>query len=330
MIADLLVRLPFLGKALSQAGERSFWLPPRSSSVAVAHDWLFYFILWICVFFLALIVVLMLVFIVKYRARDGRQPEPRADHNLALELAWTGIPMLLVVAIFWYGFKGYMALAVAPQNSYQVIVTGQKWKWLFTYPNGYVDEKLHVPVDKPVQLVMSSEDVIHSFYVPAFRVKRDVVPGRFNKMWFRGIQAGEFQVMCAEYCGQSHSEMLTSVVVHEPGQFERWLEEAADFISKMPPVDAGRLLYEKRGCTQCHSVDGTKLVGPTFKGVFGRSEQMDDGSRVTADEDYLRESILNPGARIVAGYDPVMPTFQGRLKDAEIAAIIEYLKTLGP
>lgn len=329
MSAGLLSRVPFLGPLLAKGGDRTLWMPAQRSSVAGDVDWLFYFILWICVFFFVLIVVLMLAFIIKYRAREGREPEPRPDHNMPLEIVWTAIPLALVIAIFWFGFKGYMALAVIPQNSYQVTVTGQKWKWLFTYPNGYVDEKLHVPVDKPVQLLMSSEDVIHSFFVPSFRVKHDVVPGRFTKMWFRGIKPGEFQVLCTEYCGKGHSEMLTSVVVHEPGQFERWLEEAADFVSKMPPVEAGKLLYEKRGCTQCHSVDGTKLVGPSFKGAFGRSEQLADGSRVTVDENYVRESILNPSARVVAGYDPVMPTFQGRLKDAEIGAIIEYLKTLG-
>jgi cytochrome c oxidase subunit 2 len=221
-----------------------------------------------------------------------------------------------------------MDIATPPDNAYEVQVTGQKWNWLFTYPGGYVDPDLHVPVDTPVRLVLSSQDVIHSFFVPAFRIKRDVVPGRYNKTWFQSEKPGSYQVFCAEYCGTSHSTMLAKVVVHEPGQFERWLAEASNFLDKMPPEEAGEKLYLQRGCPQCHSVDGKPSTGPTFAGLFGSSVALSGGGSVGVDEDYIRTSILEPSAQVVAGYEPVMPSFQGRLNDREIDAIIAYLKTL--
>jgi cytochrome c oxidase subunit 2 len=170
--------------------------------------------------------------------------------------------------------------------------------------------------------------VIHSFFVPAFRVKRDVVPGRYNKAWFQADKPGEYRLFCAEYCGTSHSKMLAKVVVHPPGEFERWLAEASNFLDKMPPEEAGKKLYEQRGCPQCHSVDGKPSTGPTFLGLVGSTVPITAGGAVVADENYIRTSILQPAAQVVAGYEPVMPSFQGRLNDREIDAIIAYLKTL--
>ena len=305
------------------------WMPVQASTGAPAVDRLFFFILWLSVAFFVLIVGLMVLFVVRYRRRAARTaPDASPSHNTALELTWTIIPLILVIVIFAWGFKVFMDMSTPPGNAYEVLVTGQKWKWLFTYPNGHVDENLHVPVDTPVRLVMTSEDVIHSFYVPAFRMKKDVVPGRYTKAWFRANRTGEFQVYCAEYCGTSHSDMLSMVVVHEPGGFESWLEKAADFLNTMSPAEAGAKLVAQRGCAQCHSVDGRGGIGPSLKGVFGHQVQLVSGPPLVADEDYIRESILEPQARVVAGYQPVMPTYKGRLKDAEITAIIEYLKVL--
>jgi cytochrome c oxidase subunit 2 len=304
----------------------SFWMPPQVSTVASGVDWLFHFILAISVFFFVLIVVVMVVFILKYRRRAGHPAEASPSHNLPLELTWTGIPVLIVIVIFFFGFKGYLDLATPPANAYEVTVEGQKWNWSFTYPNGYVDSNLHVPVDRPVQLVMTSADVIHSLYVPVFRIKQDVVPGRYSKVWFEATEPGEYDLFCAEYCGTSHSDMLAHVVVHPPGEFESWLEQASNFLETMSPVDAGRKLFQVRGCMQCHSMDGSAKTGPTLLGIFGRTQKMADGSTITVDENYIRESILEPSARVVAGFEPVMPTFQGRIKDQEIMAIIEYLK----
>ncbi len=307
---------------------RSFWMPPQVSTTASGVDWLFYFILGISVFFFVLIVALMVLFVVRYRRRGNQRAEPSPHHNMALEVTWTAIPVVLVVIIFFFGFKGFLDMATPPANAYEVLVQGQKWKWTFTYPNGYVDENLHVPVSRPVRLVMSSADVIHSLYVPAFRVKQDVVPGRYAKAWFEATEPGEYDLFCAEYCGTSHSDMIAHVVVHPPGEFEQWLEKASNFLDTMSPVEAGRKLYQVRGCQQCHSVDGSAKTGPSLLGVFGHSQRLADGTTVLADENYIRESILEPQAKVVAGFEPVMPTYQGRLSDAEIGAIIEFLKSL--
>jgi cytochrome c oxidase subunit 2 len=314
--------------SIQQSPEGSFWMPPGVSTVARHVDWLFNFILAISVFFFLLIVVVMTLFVIRYRRRAGADAEASARHNTALELTWTVIPLILVAVIFVFGFKGYLDMSTAPANAYEILVDGQKWSWSFTYPNGYVDSNLHVPVNRPVRLVMTSADVIHSLYVPAFRIKSDVVPGRYSKAWFEATTPGEYELFCAEYCGTSHSGMVATVVVHPPGEFEIWLDKASNFLETMSPVDAGRKLFQVRGCLQCHSIDGSAKVGPSLLGVYGHSEAMADGSTVPADENYLRESILEPMARVVAGYEPLMPTYQGRLKDAEITAIIEYLKTL--
>lgn len=306
----------------------SFWMPPPDSTAAAGIDRLFYFILWLSVFFFIVIVGLMLFFIIKYRARDGHAEQKTLTHHTALEITWTLIPLILVLFIFYFGFTGYVDMYTPPANAYEIQVTGMKWKWLFTYSNGHVDENLHVPIDRPVRLVMTSDDVIHSLFIPNFRLKLDVVPGRYSKTWFEANEAGEFDIFCAEYCGTGHSDMHTFVVVHPTGEFEQWLEKASDIFKDRSLSEVGQHLYKSRGCAQCHSLDGTAATGPSFKGVFGHEVKFRDGSSKVADENYVRESVLNPGARVVAGYQNVMPTFQGKLTDKEITAIIEYLKTL--
>ena len=321
-----------MGRLLSWATigtEGGFWLPSQGSEGAAEVDRIFGFVFWVSAFFFLLIVALMVLFVIRYRRRPGREDaEPSPRHNTPLEITWTTIPILIVIAIFIWGFKVYLDINTPPANAYEVLVTGQKWKWLFTYPNGHVDENLHVPVATPIRLVMTSEDVIHGFYIPAFRLKRDVVPGRYVKLWFQATKPGEYQIYCTQYCGTGHSDMWAKAVVHEPGGFERWLEDASNFLAKMSPAEAGERLYRTRGCAQCHSVDGKGGTGPTFKALFGHQVPLDGGKATVADENYIRESILEPQAKIVAGFQPVMPTFQGRLKDQEITAIIEYLKTL--
>lgn len=310
-----------------QAGG-SLWLPPRASEVAGQVDWLFYFILIVSLVFFVLIVVLMTLFVIRYHRPRGAEGTEGVEHNTALEITWSVVPLILVAAMFYLGFRTFMKIAVAPAGSYEILVNAQKWKWLFTYPNGYVSDELHVPLDEPVELMMFSQDVIHSFYVPAFRIKRDVVPGRYNKVWFRATQKGRFTIFCAEYCGTGHSDMTSSVVVHSRQEFAKWLEEASAALAKKPPAEAGADLYRTRGCASCHTTDGRPGIGPTFKGLFGSSQPLSDGTTVVADENYIRESIMDPQAKIVAGYQPVMPTFKGRLKDVEITDIIEFLKTL--
>jgi cytochrome c oxidase subunit 2 len=305
-----------------------FWLPEQASTVAPDVDRAFYFILGVSIFFTVLIVAVTILFLIRYRARPGHEVQKSPSHSTSLELTWSIIPAVLVVMMFFYGFSGYMKMYEPVSDPYEIIVTGQKWKWLFTYPNGYIDENLHIEKNRNVRLVLQSDDVIHSLFIPAFRVKRDTVPGRYNKLWFRATKAGEYAIYCAEYCGTSHSDMGAKVIVHEEGEFDAWLEEASDFLSRMPPAEAGELLYKQRGCAQCHSVDGASGIGPTFQGLWGRQENLLGGGTLVADEEYIRESILYPQAKVVAGYDPVMPTYKGRIKDEEILAIIEYIKTL--
>lgn len=322
-----LIRL-LLGSVQARGQGGGYWMPPPASTTAGEVDALFNFILWLSAFFFALIVGLMVLFVVRYHRRRVAQPEASPSHNTALELTWTIIPLLLVVVIFGWGFKVFLDINTVPADAYEVQVTGQKWKWLFTYPNGHVDDNLHVPINRPVRLVMTSEDVIHSFFVPAFRVKRDVVPGRFSKLWFEANRAGQYDIFCAEYCGSGHSDMLAKVVVHPEGGFEKWLSEEANVLATLPPAEAGARLYKIQGCAQCHSVDGAAGIGPSFKDLFGKPVPLVGGRTVNADENYLRESILEPQATVVAGFQPVMPTFKGRLKDAEITALIAYIKSL--
>ncbi|HES58067.1 MAG TPA: cytochrome c oxidase subunit II [Firmicutes bacterium] len=314
--------------ALQSGGDGTFWMPPRSSTVAESVDSAFYFIYWISVFFFVGIVAAMVLFVIRYRAKSGRKRKKAPHHNLALELTWTIIPLILVIAIFWWNFKTFANLENPPRGAYEINVTAQKWKWLFTYANGYVTEELHVPAGMPVKLVLRSEDVIHSFYVPDFRIKKDVVPGRFNKVWFEAPEPGEHWILCAEYCGTSHSDMLARLIVHDPQSFEDWLAHADDMYLEMPMAESGQAMFERYGCVQCHSVDGTAGTGPTLKDVFNHEQAMTDGTTVLVDEDYIRESIVDPEAKVVAGYQPVMPTFQGKIKEEQIAWIIAYLKTI--
>jgi len=317
---------------MSAGRSATFWLPDQVSTVAPVVDNVFYIVYWISVLFFVGIVAVMLVFMVRYRRRKEGEPVLKSpSHHLPIEIIWTVVPLALVVWIFWIGFKGYMELRTPPANSYQVAILGQRWNWNFTYPNGHTDGVLHVPVGVPVELTMSSQDVIHSFFVPEFRVKMDVLPGKYTKAWFQATKVGEYDVFCTEYCGTNHSAMRTKVIVQEPDAFQAWMADAADFIKNMPPAEAGKRVYEIRGCTQCHSTTGTPGIGPTFKDAFGKTETLRDGSKVAVDENYIRESLLEPQAKVVAGFEPVMPTFKGRLKDQEITVLIEFIKSLsGP
>ncbi len=308
----------------------TFWMPPSASSYSGDVDRVFYLILWICALMFALVAALMTIFVVRYRRREGKAPPPAPSFGTALEITWTVIPTLVVIVIFYFGFRTFLDMATPPPNAYDIQVTAFKWGWAFGYPNGHVDNRLHVPLDRPVRLVLRSEDVIHSLYVPAFRVKKDVVPGRYNTIWFQATKAGEFDLFCTEYCGTKHSDMATVVVVQEPREFERWLDDAGNWAEKLPPAEAGRKLWEIRGCKQCHTLDGSSRIGPSFLAIWGKERPLSDGSTVLVDENYVRESILDPSTRIAAGYENVMPTYRGRLKDSEITALIEFIKSLAP
>jgi cytochrome c oxidase subunit 2 len=285
--------------------EPTFWLPQGSSTISNDLDWLYYFVYWINVFFFVLVVALMVWFAWKYRHRPGRTMEPTAGHSTSLELTWTIIPTLLTVVIFYYGFRGFLALAVEPPNAYEITVNGKMWNWSFIYPNGYVSPELHVPADTPVRFVLTSDDVLHSFFVPDWRIKKDVVPGRYNRLWVSAeklnkdsLEPEEHDITCNEYCGTNHSAMLSKAWVHDKNQFTKWLEDASNWTGKdISFVKQGEVIYKQRGCVQCHSVDGTVSTGPTWKDLFGEQVALSNGQSVAADEAYVRESILYPQDR---------------------------------
>lgn len=314
---------------LAQIGSR-VWMPDNVSNYGSEVDGLFYFIYWVCVLMFMLILGWMVLFVVRYRKRAGYEAnKPAPHHSTTLELTWSIIPTIVVMVIFYFGFKGFLDMATPPSHAYEIQVIAKKWSWSFVYPNGYVSgTELHIPADTPVRLVLQSDDVIHSLFIPAFRIKKDAVPGRYTKTWFTASTPGEYNLFCAEYCGQQHSIMKGLVVVHKAGEFEGWLANAANFLKTDAPAVAGEKLYKSRSCAQCHTSDGSNSTGPTFKDLFGREEMIVGGGKAMVDETYIHESILEPGAKLVAGYQNVMPTFKGQLKDSEITALIYYLKSI--
>lgn len=308
---------------------RSLLLPAEGSAYARTHDNLYLFITLLSAFFFVLIAVLTGWFSWRYRRTAATGPTPHITHDNRLEILWTVIPLIILLILFFWSFHTYIGTAVSPGDALEIQVTGKKWLWAFEYPNGArTINEIHVPLGKPVKFIMSSEDVIHSFYVPSMRVKKDVLPNRYTEMWFTPEKTGVHTVFCAEYCGKSHSDMMARIHVDDDAAYQKWLEEGDEQTRTMPLKDLGAILYESRGCNACHSVDGSRGQGPSFKGIFGQQHKMADGKLLTVDENYIRMSILQPQAMVVAGFEPIMPTFQGLLRDREIAALVEYIKSL--
>ncbi len=307
----------------------TFWLPTKASTFTGHIDTFFYVLMWLSLFFFLAIVIAMGVFVYKYwRKRPDQLAQAQITHNAHLEFWWTFIPLIMVIVFFFYGFKGFLDMNIAPANAMQIKVRAQKWSWAFEYPEGASSDTLVVPVNHPVELVMFSRDVLHSFFVPAFRVKNDVIPNRYTRVWFHATTTGTFPVWCAEFCGTNHSNMLTAVRVLEFGDYENWLKGASDPGKGLAPVEFGKLLYTKRGCSSCHTLDGSKLVGPSWKGMWGTSRKLTSGLSVTADENYVRNSMMNPQGEVVEGFPPVMPPFKGILSDKEVDALIAFIQSL--
>lgn len=321
---------------------KSYWLPQQASQAAAETDVHFHFIYWLNVFFFVGISALLVFFCVKYRRKTPDQkPLPTPSHNTVLELVWSIIPTLVCIALFYVGFVVYQDLMEPPKDTFKVNVTGKKWAWNFKYPlSGLDSDELHVPANTPVELIMTSEDVIHSLYIPVLRTKKDVVPGRYSKMWFNAVTPGEFNIFCAEYCGTSHSEMFAKLVVHSNmDEFNKWQKSLEEKLNNLPPVELGKYLYKAKGCIACHSLDGVKGTGPTFKGLWGMSKEehitykpsTGQKAPTTVDENYLRMSINEPNDEVRDGFGTVtaMPSFKGKLTDKQINGLIEYMKTLG-
>lgn len=308
----------------------TFFMPPQSSTISGDVDALFHFILYASLVFFLIIVVGAAFFVIRYRKRAQTQLSTGPSHNMKLEILWTIIPAILVFIVFAWGFKTFLRMNVVPGDALEIKVTGQKWFWSFDYVKDGATSmnELVVPVDKPVQLTMSSKDVIHSFFVPGFRIKMDVLPNRYTVTWFEATQEGVYDLFCTEFCGTGHSEMIGKVRVVNQDEYKEWLESSGGGGEGMTLAEYGAKLYQSKACITCHSLDGTPKIGPSFKGRFGVTEKMADGASVVIDENYIRESILNPMAKQVQGYQPVMPSYQGLLKDKEIDALVEYIKSL--
>jgi len=291
-----------------------------------AIDPVFIFIFGASLVLLLGITAVMIWFVFRYHRSRSPQPTSAAEGNFWLEVFWIALPTLLVLAMFYYGWAGYLSLRNVPEGSMVVDASARKWSWKFTYPGGRTSAKLYVPAGKPVKVNLTSVDVLHGFYIPAFRVKRDVVPGMINHVWFVATKPGSYDIFCSSYCGTGHSQMITTVEALPEDKFNAWLNEQSAAAVPHP----GLAILEQYGCLGCHSTDGTAKIGPTFKGLWGRTSVVLTGSvehSVTVDEAYLRKSIAEPNADIVKGFAPAMPPFQ--LKDAELTTLIDYFRSGG-
>ncbi len=313
----------------------SFMLPPQASTLAPSYDVLYYAVTYLCVFCFVLIMGAMTYFIFKYRYRGPGHKAADITHNTVVEVAWSVVPLFVVIGLFVWGFKNYLDMIIAPKDAMEIRVIGQKWVWNFEYDNGATSSKeFAVPIGKPVKLIMTSRDVLHSFFVPTFRTKMDVIPNRYTTLWFQATQLGPQQVFCTEYCGTDHSAMLAKVHVLQPAAYETWLKQHQGD-PNAPPEQRGKRIFEgKGGCTACHAVKSESeqaqpIIGPRLFQAFGRSEKLSDGATITVDENYIRESIEMPNAKTVASFPAgTMPTFKGVLSDQEIGDLIAYIKTL--
>ena len=299
--------------------------PEQASTFAWQVDYLYFLLLALSAFFAVAIFFFLVLFSFKYRRRsEDERPRPSED-SIAMEVTWSIIPLILSLAVFALGAGVFFRMYRAPENAIDIYVVGKQWMWKVQHPDGKREiNELHVPVNQPVRLTLASEDVIHAFSVPAFRVKRDVVPGRYNTMWFEATKVGEYHLFCAEYCGTQHSGMTGRVVVMEQDEFQNWLSGGA---SGETMVEAGARQFQQLGCETCHKESGQGR-GPKLSGVYGHMVELTTGQEVVADEDYLRSSILDPGSQVVVGYKPIMPTFQGQLSEETLMQIISYLQSL--
>lgn len=303
-------------------------LPDQGSQHARNVDDLFMAVFWLNVFFFVLITGLTLYSVWAFRRREGVKT-PHITHNLMLELLWSVIPTLIVIGIFFWGAAGYIEYSVAPADSMEIAVTAKKWNWTFTYPDGSTWGKyIRVPVNKNIKFIMTSNDVLHDFYVPTMRVKHDVIPNRYTEVWFKPEKVGQYHVACAEYCGKSHSDMWAKIDVVSEEDYRKWLAEGPEEWKTMKPEELGKLSWEAYGCNTCHSVDGSKNTGPTWKGIYGKTEKFADGSTQVIDDAYLMESINYPAKKVVAGYENQMPSFEGQIREIQMKALVAYIKSL--
>jgi len=298
--------------------------PERASALAGQVDGLYFFLVAVSAFFTVLIFATIFVFAVKYR--HEAHPEPtQIEGSLPLELTWTLIPLGICMIFFAWGSLIFFQEGRTPRGAMEVYCIAKQWMWKFEHQGGQREiNALHVPIGRDVKMIMSSQDVIHSFYVPAFRIKQDVLPGRYTTTWFHPTKVGTYHLFCAEYCGTQHSGMVGEVVVMEPAAYQAWLTAGG---TSGTLIASGHQIFEQMGCTTCHRSD-TQGRGPDLAGIYDKPVALEDGRSVMADDNYIRESILNPGAKIVAGFKPIMPTYQGQISEENLAALVSYIKSL--
>ena len=302
----------------------NFPLWPQQASTIAAHvDALYIFLLIVTGMMALLIFVCLIYFAARFRHRPG-VPAEHIEGSTPLEITWSTIPLLVFLVIFAWGAVVYFKERTPPDDATEVYVVAKQWMWKLEHAEGQREiNELHVPVGRDVKLIMTSQDVIHSFYIPAFRIKQDVLPGRYTVEWFRATKPGVYHLFCAEYCGTQHSGMVGDIVVLAPAQYEAWMNGG----STGPLSATGEKIFAELGCSTCHRTD-TQGRGPNLQGVFGRPVQLEDGRTVTADENYVRECILDPGAKRVKGFQPIMPTFQGLVSEEQVNALVAYIKSI--
>jgi cytochrome c oxidase subunit 2 len=298
--------------------------PARASTTAGSVDALYIFLVALSLFMSVAIFTMICIFALRYRRRKGREAEQIEGSNV-LEFTWSAIPLVIFLFIFAWGAVVYFKERTPPRGATQIYVVAKQWMWRLQHEEGQREiNELHVPVGRDVEMIMTSQDVIHSFYVPAFRIKQDVLPGRYTTLWFHATRSGTYHLFCAEYCGTQHSGMIGQVVVLEPAQYEAWLSGG---LASGSLASNGQNIFQQLACITCHRSD-TQGRGPNLVGLFGKPVQLEDGRTVIADENYIRESILNPSAKIVSGFKPIMPVFQGLVSEEQLNALIAYIKSL--
>ena len=302
------------------------FIPESASTYSGDVDALYFYISGVTVFFTLLISFVIIFFVIKYRRRNPFEIPRPIEGSMKLETLWSVIPLLIAMSIFFWGAKVYFNQYRPPKNAIEVYVVGKQWMWKFQHATGQREiNELHIPVGRKIKLIMATEDVIHDVFVPAFRIKADVVPGRYTTEWFEATKPGRYHFFCAEYCGMNHSGMRGYVEVMEPTDYENWLSGNTSGAS---PAAAGRGMYESLGCVSCHGANAEGGRGPGLMALYGSKVVLSNGPGVTADEGYLRESILNPQARVVTGYGPIMPSFQGQISEEQLLQVVAYIKSL--
>lgn len=303
------------------------FLPEAASTLARRVDALYLYLVAVTIFFSVLITGVIIYFVIKYRRRMAYEiPRPIAG-SIKLETMWTVIPFFIAMTMFVWGASVYFAQYRPPSSAMEIYVVGKQWMWKFQHSTGQREiNELHVPVGRKVKLIMATEDVIHDLFVPAFRIKADVVPGKYVTEWFEATKPGRYHLFCAEYCGMNHSGMGGWVIVMEPTDFDNWLSGNAN---QQSAASAGQQLYQSMGCASCHGANAEGGRGPALQGVFNSQTQLNNGQVVKADENYLRESIINPQAKIVSGFGPIMPSFQGQVTEEQLLQLTAYIRSLG-